>query len=113
MRSTTDTGSRVGCDRATLVTHGSYELIATLVHRLDEHRLVSPITQDLADSENVLLDKFRVYLGLGPHRVEDLLLGNDPIRVPDQVAQQIERLRAERYALLPTLQAVIDGVESK
>jgi hypothetical protein len=33
--------------------------------------------------------------------------------VIDQIAKQIERLGAKRYALLPTPQAVVDGVEPK
>src|SRR6266436_9707844 len=95
------------------IVHRRYEFVAALVHGLDEHRVVAAITEDLADSEDVLLDEFRVHVRLRPQRLEDLVLGNDSIRVIDQIAKQIERLWPKRYALLPTPQAVVDGVEPK
>ena len=78
--------SRFRCSRHAFIVHRRHEFVAALVHGLDEHRIVAAITEDLADSDDVLLDEFRVHVRLRPQRLEDLVLGDDSIRVIDQTS---------------------------
>ncbi len=97
--------------RASIVGDRRDELIPALRNRANELRLVAPVAEHLPDPEDVLLYHFLIHEGVGPQRLEDFVLRDDPPRVVDEVPQQVEGLRRERDALVAAPEAVIDGVE--
>ena len=79
----------------------------------DEGRRVGPIAERLADLEDVLLHHLGGDVGPRPEGLEDLLLGDEPIGVLDEVAEEAKRLGRHRDALAVAPEALVDGIETE
>ncbi len=90
---------------------GSDELVAPPWKRLDEFRVVARIAQGFANSQNIFLNDFGIYVRFGPQRIKNFILRHQPVRVLHQIAQHIERFRRQRHSLFPAPQAVVHGIE--
>src|SRR5262249_22299906 len=98
---------------AAYLGHRSHELIPTPWKCLDERRPVRSIAEDLPDFQDVLLDDFRIDVSVRPEGLQDLLVCYQAIRVLDQIAEHVERLRRQRHTLVAAPQTLVDRVKTK
>src|SRR5215469_8946327 len=69
------------------------------------------VAQDLANSKNVFLDEFRIYVGLRPQGFQKFILCHQASRMFNQVTQYIEGLRCKRYPVLAAPETLIPGIK--
>ena len=80
---------------------------------LDEARVLRLLAERLADLADTALEHLFADVGLGPHGVQELLLGHHPPGVLRQVAQHGEVLRPQEDLLRPPEQALVSCVETE
>jgi hypothetical protein len=76
-----------------LIHHRCNEPVSSLGHGFDKFRFIRPVAEDFSDVQNVFSDQFWVDIDRGPELFQKFALGDQPLRIFDQVTQQVVGFR--------------------